>query len=74
MPYHTLDRESCFFAKTFRSSRPPERINPALIRRMAARLALEAWRIERAPQEAMREVWEEPEHSFSFSSFTPHVA
>jgi len=59
MHQNTLDRELFSFASGPQSSHPAERINPALIRRMAARLALEARQIERVAQEAMREVWDE---------------
>ncbi|HCB13268.1 MAG TPA: hypothetical protein DEP36_06830 [Gammaproteobacteria bacterium] len=70
MPQNTLAREPFSFASGPRSSRQPERINPALLRRMAARMALEARQIERVAQEAMKEVWDESTHLSSLSSFT----
>lgn len=74
MPQNMLDREPFSFASSPRPSRQPERINPALVRRMAARMALEARQIERIAQEAMREVWEESAPSHALSSLTAHMA
>lgn len=74
MYQNTLTRESWFLATGPRPSRPPERISPAFVRRMAARMALEARQIERVAQEAMREVWEEPVQSRQLSSLTAHTA
>ncbi|MCP5158929.1 MAG: hypothetical protein H6974_01220 [Gammaproteobacteria bacterium] len=74
MRQHTLAREPLSFAKGAQSARLPERINPAFVRRMAARLALEARQIECVAHEAMREVWDESAHSHSLSSLTAHVA
>lgn len=60
MHQNILDRELFSFASgPPQPSRPAEHINPALVRRMAARLALEARQIERVAQEAMREAWDE---------------
>ena len=74
MTQNTLAKEPFSFASGPRPSRRPERISPALLRRMSARLALETMQIERGAKKAMQEVWEESAHSFSLSSFTPHVA
>lgn len=74
MPQNMLNREPFASASGPWSSRQPERINPALVRRMAARMALEARQIERVAREAMREVWEESTHSHSLSSLTARVA
>jgi hypothetical protein len=70
MLQNTLTREPFSFASGPRLSRRPERISPALVRRMAARLALETRQIEREAQEAMHEVWDEPAHSQTLSFFT----
>ncbi len=59
MLQNTLTRESFSFASGPQPSHPAERITPTLVRRMAARLALEARQIERVAQEAMREAWDE---------------
>lgn len=59
MHQNRLDRELFSFASGPQPSHPAECINPALVRRMAARLALEARQIERVAQEAIREVWDE---------------
>lgn len=74
MPQNMLDRDPFSYASGPWLSRQPERINPALVRRMAARMALEARQIERVAREATREVWEESAHSRSRSSFTAHMA
>lgn len=62
-----LTIEPGYFAAGPRFRRLPERINPALIQRMAARMALEARRIDRIAQEAMPEVWEEPVRPAAFA-------
>jgi len=64
----TLTRESFSFASGPRPSRRPERISPASLRRMAARLAVETMQIEREAQKALHEVWDEPAHSHPFPS------
>ena len=74
MPQNMLDRDPFSYASSPWSSRQPERIDPALVRRMAARMALEARQIERVAREAMREVWEESARSRSLSPLTAHVA
>jgi len=74
MHQSTLAREPLFFATGPRPCRQPERINPALVRRMAARMALEARQIERVAQQAMREVWEESAHPHQISPLTAHAA
>jgi|GEM_PF-1770932 len=63
MLQNTLTRESFSFASGPRPSRRPERISPALLRRMSARLAVETMQIEREAQKALHEVWDEPTHS-----------
>jgi hypothetical protein len=55
-----LTPEPGYFATRPRSRRAPERITPTFVRRMAARLALEARQIDQIAQEALPEVWEEP--------------
>jgi hypothetical protein len=63
-----LATEPGYFATGPRSTRrPPERINPTFVRSMTARLALEAWRIDRIAQEALPEVWEEPVRPAAFA-------
>ena len=73
MHQHTQTRAPFSFATNPRTSRRPERISPALIRRMAARMALEARQIEQVAQEAMREVWEESAHTHPLSSLPAHT-
>lgn len=70
MHQDTLDRELFSFTSSPLPSHQPERITPAFIRRMAARMALETRKIERVAQEAMHEVWEESTHSHPLSSLT----
>jgi hypothetical protein len=55
-----LATEPGYFVTNPRPRRLPERIPPTFVRRMAARLALEARQIDRIAQEALPEVWEEP--------------
>lgn len=74
MHENPLTRAPLALATGPRPARRPEHIHPALVRRMAARLALEAMQIERVAQEAMREVWEEPVRSHSISSFMAPTA
>ena len=70
MHQDTLAREPLFFATGTLPSRRPERISLALVRNMAARMALETMQIERVAQEAMREFWEESAHPHKFPSLT----
>lgn len=62
-----LTIEPGYFAAGLRFRRLPERMNPAFVRRMAARMVLEARRIDRIAQEAMPEVWEESVRPAAFS-------
>ena len=64
-----LATESGFFTAGPRPRRRrPERITPACVRRMAARLSLEAMQIDKIARDAAQEVWEEPTQPASLSA------